>query len=74
MFPNDGAGPCYACLYNDEDDALGDCQGNGGLAPEPGDIGTRLAEEALKVVLGGDSSLRNRQLLWDAKRERVKTA
>src|SRR5690606_35676793 len=33
-------GPCYACLYNDEDEWLGDCQGNGVLAPVPGVIGT----------------------------------
>ena len=68
VFPNDGDGPCYACLYNDEDEWLGDCQGNGVLAPVPGVIGTLMAEEALKLVLGWDSALRNRLLLWDAKR------
>ncbi|RPI64608.1 MAG: HesA/MoeB/ThiF family protein [Lysobacterales bacterium] len=68
VFPNDGGGPCYACLYNDEDEWLGDCQGNGVLAPVPGVIGTLMAEEALKLVLGWGSSLRNRLLLWDAKR------
>ena len=40
VFPNDGNGACYACLYNDEDEWLGDCQGNGVLAPVPGVIGT----------------------------------
>ena len=68
VFPNDGDGPCYGCLYNDEDEWLGDCQGNGVLAPVPGVIGTLMAEEALKLALGWDSSLRNRLLLWDAKR------
>ena len=68
VFPNDGEGPCYACLYNDEDEWLGDCQGNGVLAPVPGVIGTLMAEEALKLALGWSSSLRNRLLLWDAKR------
>jgi molybdopterin-synthase adenylyltransferase len=68
VFPNDGGGPCYACLYNDEDEWLGDCQGNGVLAPVPGVIGTLMAAEALKLVMGWDSSLRNRLLLWDAKR------
>jgi adenylyltransferase/sulfurtransferase len=68
VFPNDGDGPCYACLYNDEDEWLGDCQGNGVLAPVPGVIGTLMAAEALKLVMGWDSSLRNRLLLWDAKR------
>jgi adenylyltransferase/sulfurtransferase len=68
VFPNRGDGPCYACLYNDEDEWLGDCQGNGVLAPVPGVIGTLMAEEALKLVLGWDSSLHNRLLLWDGKR------
>jgi molybdopterin/thiamine biosynthesis adenylyltransferase len=68
VFPSDGDGPCYACLYNDEDEWLGDCQGNGVLAPVPGVIGTLMAAEALKLVLGWQSSLRNRLLLWDAKR------
>jgi adenylyltransferase/sulfurtransferase len=68
VFPNHGDGPCYACLYNDEDEWLGDCQGNGVLAPVPGVIGTLMAEEALKLALGWDSALRNRLLLWDAKR------
>jgi molybdopterin-synthase adenylyltransferase len=68
VFPNDGDGPCYACLYDDEDEWLGDCQGNGVLAPVPGVIGTLMAEEALKLALGWGSQLRNRLLLWDAKR------
>jgi molybdopterin/thiamine biosynthesis adenylyltransferase len=68
VFPNDGSGPCYACLYDDEDEWLGNCQGNGVLAPVPGVIGTLMAEEALKLVLGWSSALRNRLLLWDAKR------
>jgi adenylyltransferase/sulfurtransferase len=68
VFPNRGDGPCYACLYNDEDEWLGDCQGNGVLAPVPGVIGTLMAEEALKLVLGWPSALHNRLLLWDAKR------
>jgi adenylyltransferase/sulfurtransferase len=38
------------------------------LAPVPGVIGTLMAEEALKLVLGWDSSLHDRLLLWDAKR------
>jgi adenylyltransferase/sulfurtransferase len=68
VFPNRGDSPCYACLYDDEDEFLGDCQGNGVLAPVPGVIGTLMAAEALKLVLGWDSSLHNRLLLWDAKR------
>jgi adenylyltransferase/sulfurtransferase len=68
VFPNRGDGPCYACLYNDEDEWLGDCQGNGVLAPVPGVIGALMAGEAMKLVLGWPSSSHNRLLLWDAKR------
>ena len=68
VFPNRGDGPCYACLYNDKDEWLGDCQGNGVLSPVPGVIGTLMAEEAQKLVLGWESALHNRLLLWDAKR------
>ena len=68
VFPNRGDGPCYSCLYDDEDEWLGDCQGNGVLAPVPGVIGTLMAEEALKLVLGWQSAVHNRLLLWDAKR------
>lgn len=59
---------CYRCLYGDEEEWLGDCQGNGVLAPVPGVIGTLMAVEALKLLLGIDSALCGALLLWDAKR------
>jgi molybdopterin/thiamine biosynthesis adenylyltransferase len=68
VFPNRGRGPCYACLYDDEDEWLGNCQGNGVLAPVTGTIGTLMAGEALKLLLGWESALHDRLLLWDAKR------
>ncbi len=68
VFPNRPGEPCYNCLYNDEDEWLGDCQGNGVLAPVPGVIGTLMALETLKLLLGHESALRNRLLLWDARR------
>ena len=68
VFPNRAGEPCYSCLYDDEDEWLGDCQGNGVLAPVPGVIGTLMAAEALKLLLGWESSLHGRLLLWDAKR------
>ncbi len=67
VFLNQGQGPCYRCLYDDEDEWLGNCQGNGVLAPVPGVVGTIMAVEALKVLLGLESLLCNRLLLWDAK-------
>jgi adenylyltransferase/sulfurtransferase len=68
VFPNRPGEPCYSCLYDDEDEWLGDCQGNGVLAPVPGTIGTLMAAEALKLLLGWSSALHGRLLLWDAKR------
>ena len=44
--------PCYRCLYVEADEALGNCAGNGVLAPVPGVIGTMMATEALKVLAG----------------------
>ena len=67
-YVNGERGPCYSCLYTDEDEWLGDCQGNGVLAPVPGVIGTLMAVETIKLLLGLDSLLRDRLLLWDAKR------
>jgi molybdopterin-synthase adenylyltransferase len=68
VFPNRAGEPCYSCLYDDEDEWLGDCQGNGVLAPVPGVIGTLMAVEALKLLLGWESALHGALLLWDAKR------
>jgi adenylyltransferase/sulfurtransferase len=67
VFGNRGDEPCYSCLYTDEDEWLGDCQGNGVLAPVPGVIGALMAVEALKVLLGEPSQLRGHLLLWDGK-------
>jgi adenylyltransferase/sulfurtransferase len=44
--------PCYACLYAEADESLGDCAGNGVLAPVPGVIGTLMAVETLKFLAG----------------------
>jgi len=67
VFPNAPGGPCYRCLYNDEDEWLGDCQGNGVLAPVPGVIGTLMAVEALKILVGETAAEHSRLWLWDAK-------
>ena len=66
VFPNAGAGPCYRCVYHDEDEWLGTCQGNGVLAPVPGVVGTLMAVEALQIALKGRAPLESRLLLWDA--------
>ena len=53
--PDYAASPCYRCLYEEADESLGSCAGNGVLAPIPGVIGTMMAVEALKFLAGVDS-------------------
>ncbi|MEZ5564599.1 MAG: HesA/MoeB/ThiF family protein [Gammaproteobacteria bacterium] len=57
--------PCYRCLYSDEDDNFANCAGQGVLAPVAGTIGTLLATESLKFLLGLESGLRNRLWVYD---------
>ena len=54
--PDYGDAPCYECLYAEADESLGDCAGNGVLAPVPGVIGTLMAVETLKFLAGIASS------------------
>jgi adenylyltransferase/sulfurtransferase len=42
--------PCYRCLYQEADESLESCSGNGVLSPVPGVIGTMMAVEALKAL------------------------
>ena len=63
--PDYESGPCYRCLYTEADESLDSCAGNGVLSPVPGVIGTMMAVEALKSLVGlpvGTSVLR----LYDA--------
>jgi molybdopterin/thiamine biosynthesis adenylyltransferase len=66
VFPNEGPGsPCYRCLYSDDDENFANCAGQGVLATVAGTIGALLATEALKLLLGLDSGLRNRLWIYD---------
>lgn len=53
--PDYAESPCYRCLYEEADESLENCAGNGVLAPVPGVIGTLMAVEALKHLAGIDS-------------------
>lgn len=66
VFRNRPGDPCYRCLYSEDDELLGDCAGNGVLAPVPGVIGTLMALEAMKLVMLGDTALAGVLKLWDA--------
>lgn len=63
--PDYTTSPCYRCLYKDADESLENCAGNGVLAPVPGVIGTMMAVEALKQIVGLPSP-RGRLQLYDA--------
>ncbi len=52
-------------LYSEADESLENCAGNGVLAPVPGVIGTLMAVETLKHLVGLDVE-RGRLLLFDA--------
>ncbi len=53
--PDYASSPCYRCLYQEADESLDSCSGNGVLAPVPGVIGTLMAVEALKLLAGIDT-------------------
>jgi len=63
--PDFDTSPCYRCLYQEQDESLENCAGNGVLAAVPGVIGTLMAVEALKYLAGLDSP-RGRLSLYDA--------
>lgn len=50
--PDYAVSPCYACLYQPDDEGLDDCRGAGVLGPLPGVIGQMMAVEAIKAVTG----------------------
>jgi len=58
-------GPCYNCLYSEEDENLEDCAGQGILAPVVGTIGCMIATEAIKVLVGLDSDLEGKLWVYD---------
>jgi len=58
--------PCYRCVYSEEDEMLGNCAGNGVLAPVPGVIGCLMAVEVMKLAMLGESAQTGMLTLWDA--------
>jgi len=67
VFRHDRAGgPCYRCLYAEEDENLDDCTGQGILPPVAGMAGALMATEALKILAGLDAGLAGRLWLHDA--------
>lgn len=58
-------GPCYRCLYEEEDDNLENCAGQGILGPVAGTIGCMMATETIKVLLDLPSELENQLWVYD---------
>lgn len=44
--------PCYRCIYEEADESLEDCRGNGVFSPVPGFIGIAVAGAVMKLVAG----------------------
>jgi molybdopterin/thiamine biosynthesis adenylyltransferase len=66
VFRNDRrAGPCYRCLYGEENESLNDCAGQGIVAPVAGTVGTMMATETIKVLLGIESGLAGKLWVYD---------
>ena len=57
---------CYRCLYDDNAETIGDCQGQGVLTPLVGVIGAAMALEAARIVVGFGDSQAGALLLCDA--------
>jgi adenylyltransferase/sulfurtransferase len=66
VFEQTSGAPCYRCVYSDDDELLGDCAGNGVLAPVPGVIGCLMAVAALELLATGHSGFSGQLRLWDA--------
>ncbi len=58
--------PCYRCLYDETHVDVEDCSGSGVLAPLVGVIGSMMAAEALKVLLGAGHDSPGRLWIYDA--------
>lgn len=46
---------CYRCLYQEADESLDNCAGNGVFSPVPGVVGTLMAAAAMKQLVGMNS-------------------
>jgi molybdopterin/thiamine biosynthesis adenylyltransferase len=66
VFRHDQAGgPCYRCLYSEADENLNDCAGQGIVAPVAGTVGTMMATEAIKLLLGIESASAGNLWIYD---------
>ncbi len=64
--PRLASSPCYACLYPRVDDEALNCAENGVAAPLVGMVGSLMALEAMKLIIGAGESLIGKVLHIDA--------
>jgi adenylyltransferase/sulfurtransferase len=65
--PDLAESPCYRCLYGESDEVMEDCRNNGVLAPLVGVIGSLMAVEAVKIIVGLGADSAGRLVLYDAR-------
>lgn len=58
--------PCYRCLHDERAEALGDCEGQGVLAPLAGLVGAAMALETMKIIVGFGTPTARRVAVVDA--------
>lgn len=68
FMPAQSGGPCYRCLYPEQGEEENRCSETGVLAPVVGVIGSLQAVETIKCLLGKETVLSGRLLLFDALR------
>jgi molybdopterin/thiamine biosynthesis adenylyltransferase len=56
---------CYRCLYSEDDENLNNCSGQGIVAPVAGTVGTMMATETIKLLLGIESGLTGSLWIYD---------
>ena len=58
---------CLNCLYSSSDENLEDCQGNGIMSPVAGIIGSMMANECIKTLIGISNNKENIISIFDLK-------
>lgn len=58
--------PCFECIYERTDDEAPTCATAGVLGPVVGTVGSMMALEALKILIGIGEPLYGRLMVWDA--------
>lgn len=64
--PGEASSPCYRCLYDEAGETLENCAGSGIAGPVAGVVGSMMAMEAIKLLVGCGIAATGRLLLYDA--------